>query len=350
MKALLLSEYKKLDLIELHQPEIGDDDVLIQVQACGICGSDIHGWDGSSGRRVPPLVMGHEASGIVAAVGSRVTDFVTGDRVTFDSMVSCGSCWFCSHGDANLCENRMVLGVSCGDYRRYGAFAEFISVPARIVYRIPETLSFEHAALIEAVSVAVHAANRTPIRLGDTAVVVGSGMIGLLVIQAVRLAGCSRVIATDVNDHRLNVARTLGADFTINAADEDAPAKIHELTQGRGADVAMEVVGTTPTIKSAIAGTRKGGSVTLVGNVTPEIDLPLQDVVTRELSLYGTCGCNGEYPACIALLESGAIQVEPLITARAPLEDGADWFRRLYEGEPNAMKVLLCPQHEGSAD
>ncbi|MCH2202445.1 MAG: alcohol dehydrogenase catalytic domain-containing protein, partial [Fuerstiella sp.] len=231
MKALLLSEYKKLDLVELRQPEIGADDILIQVQACGICGSDIHGWDGSSGRRIPPLVMGHEASGVVAAVGSNVTEFATGDRVTFDSMVSCGSCWFCSHGDANLCENRMVLGVSCGDYRRYGAFAEFISVPARIVYHIPDTLSFEHAALIEAVSVAVHAANRTPIRLGDTAVVVGSGMIGLLVIQAVRLAGCSRVIATDVNDHRLDVARTLGADFTINATDEDAPVRIRELTQ-----------------------------------------------------------------------------------------------------------------------
>jgi len=240
----------------------------------------------------------------------------------------------------------MVLGVSCGDYRRYGAFAEFISVPQRIAFHIPDSLSFEHAAMIEAVSVAVHAANRTHVKLGDTAVVVGSGMIGLLAIQAIRLAGCGRVIATDVNERRLEVAKALGADVTVNAAEEDVPARIRELTQGRGADVALEVVGTAPTIQSAIACTRKGGSVTLVGNVTPEIELPLQEVVTRELSLHGTCGCNGEYPACIDLLESGAIQVEPLITARASLEQGADWFQRLYDGEPNAMKVLLCPGSE----
>lgn len=346
VKALLLTEYKQLELTEIPQPEIGPEDLLIQVQACGICGSDIHGWDGSSGRRIPPLVMGHEAAGIVATVGSNVTEFTEGDRVTFDSMVSCGDCWFCRRGDANLCENRMVLGVSCGDYRRYGAFAEFISVPQRIVFRIPDSLSFEHAAMIEAVSVAVHAANRTPVTLGDTAIVVGSGMIGLLVIQAIRLAGCSRVIAIDINDHRLEVAKSLGADITINAAEADVPARVRELTKGRGADVALEVVGTPVTIQSAIACTRKGGSVTLVGNVTPEIGLPLQEVVTREISLIGTCGCNGEYPACIELLEAGTIQVEPLITARASLEEGAAWFQRLYDGEPNAMKVLLCPGWE----
>ena len=343
MKALLLTEYKHLELSDIPVPEPGPDDLLIQVQACGICGSDVHGWDGSSGRRIPPLVMGHEAAGIVTAVGSNVTQFSEGDRVTFDSMVSCGDCWYCRRGDANLCENRMVLGVSCGDYRRYGAFAEYISVPQRIAFHIPDSLPFEHAAMIEAVSVAVHAANRTPVTLGDTAVVVGSGMIGLLVIQAIRLAGCSRVIATDVNDHRLKVAESLGADHTINAANEDVPARVQELTGGRGADVALEVVGTAATIQSAIACTRKGGAVTLVGNVTPQIDLPLQEVVTREISLHGTCGCNGEYPACIDLLESGAIQVEPLITAKAGLEEGADWFQRLYDGEPNAMKVLLCP-------
>ncbi len=343
MKALLLTEYKHLEVAEIPVPDIGANDLLIRVQACGICGSDIHGWDGSSGRRIPPLVMGHEAAGIVAAVGSNVSDFSEGDRVTFDSMLSCGSCWFCRKGDPNLCDNRMVLGVSCGDYRRYGAFAEYVSVPERITYHIPDSLSFEHAAMIEAVSVAVHAANRTPVTLGDTAVVVGSGMIGLLVNQAIRLAGCSRVIATDVNEHRLKVARSLGADVTINAANEDVPARVKELTQGRGADVALEAVGTAPTIQSAIACTRKGGAVTLVGNVTPQIDLPLQEVVTREVSLYGTCGCSGEYPACIDLLESGAIQVEPLITARAGLEEGAAWFQRLYDGEPNAMKVLICP-------
>ena len=344
VKALLLTDYKRLEVAEIPQPEIGSEDLLIRVEACGICGSDIHGWDGSSGRRIPPLVMGHEAAGVVANVGSDVTDFAVGDRVTFDSMVSCGHCWFCQKGSPNLCDSRMVLGVSCGEYRRYGAFAEYVSVPQRIAFRIPDSLPFEHAAMIESVSVAVHATNRTPVTLGDTAVVVGSGMIGLLVIQAIRLAGCSRVIAADVNDNRLSVAHELGADVAINAIEEDVAARVRELTDGHGADVAMEVVGTATTTKSAIASTRKGGNITLVGNVTPDVDFPLQEVVTRELTLHGTCGCSGEYPACIELLETGAICVEPLITARAGLEEGADWFRRLYAGEPNAMKVLLCPQ------
>lgn len=343
MKALLLSEYKKLELTDIPQPDIGPEDVLVQVQACGICGSDIHGWDGSSGRRVPPLVMGHEASGVVAAAGKDVKQFSEGNRITFDSTVWCGKCNYCLSGRPNLCDNRMVLGVSCGDYRRYGCFAEYVSVPARICCQLPDSLPFEHAALIEAVSVAVHAANRTPVSLGDTAVVVGSGMIGLLVIQAIKQKGCSRVIATDLNAQRLEVAKKLGADVTINVSEEDATAKVQEVTNGRGADVALEVVGATTTIQSAIDCTRKGGSVTIVGNLAPTIELPLQSVVTRELNIFGSCASAGEYPACVDLLAAGMIQVEDMITAKAPLEEGHDWFSRLYEGEPNAMKVLLCP-------
>src|SRR4051812_16049560 len=157
MKALLLKEYKQLELADLPVPPIGDEDVLVRVRACGVCGSDVHGYDGSTGRRIPPLVMGHEAAGSIERIGARVTGFAPGDRVTFDSTVSCGRCDYCRRGEINLCDNRMVLGVSCGDYRRHGAFAEFVSVPARILYPLPDALSFEHAALIEAVSVAVHA-------------------------------------------------------------------------------------------------------------------------------------------------------------------------------------------------
>jgi len=343
VKALLLSEYKKLELTDIPTPNIGPDDVLVQVQACGICGSDIHGWDGSSGRRVPPLVMGHEAAGIVTAVGRDVVGFSEGDRITFDSTVWCGKCRYCLGGRPNLCDNRMVLGVSCADYRRYGCFAEYVSVPARICCQLPASLPFEHAALIEAVSVAVHAANRTPVMLGDTAVVVGSGMIGLLAIQAIKRKGCSQVIATDLNAQRLEVAKKLGADVTIDVSQEDAVARVLELTNGRGADVALEVVGATATIKSAIDCTRKGGSITIVGNLAPTIELPLQSVVTRELNIFGTCASAGEYPACVDLLASGMIKVEDMITAKAPLEDGPDWFSRLYDGEPNAMKVVLCP-------
>ena len=344
MKAMLLTEYKKMQITDVDEPEVGPDDVLVQVEACGICGSDIHGYDGSTGRRIPPLVMGHEAAGIVVETGANVTDLPPGTRVTFDSMVSCGNCDFCRRGDANLCDHRMVLGVSCGDYRRHGAFAERISVPRRIVYRLPDTLPFEQAAMVEAVSVAVHAANVTPIRLGDSAVVVGTGMIGLLTIQAVRAAGASEVIAVDLNEKRLAVAKELGADHVLHAGQVDVPAEVSELSEGRGADVAMEVVGATATIKTAIESVRKGGHVTLVGNVSPTIELPLQSVVTREISLQGTCGCNGEYPECIDLMNRGIINVEPLITAKISLADGPQWFDRLYAGDPDQMKVVVQPQ------
>ena len=191
MNALLLKQYMQLEMVDMPVPSIGPDDVLVRVRACGICGSDVHGLDGRTGRRIPPLVMGHEAAGEVVEAGANVTDMKAGDRVTFDSTVYCGRCVFCLRGEQNLCDNREVLGVSPGPYRRHGAFAEFVSVPRRIMYRLPENLSYQQAAMIEAVSVAVHAVNLTPIVLGDTAIVVGCGMIGLLTIQAAKHAGAA---------------------------------------------------------------------------------------------------------------------------------------------------------------
>ena len=132
-----MKKYLELELADMPKPEIGAGDVLVRVKACGICGSDVHGFDGSSGRRIPPLVMGHEAAGIVAETGASVRGLREGDRVTFDSTVSCGACFYCRRGDINLCDNRQVLGVSCGEYRRHGAFAEFVAIPQHIAYRVP---------------------------------------------------------------------------------------------------------------------------------------------------------------------------------------------------------------------
>jgi L-iditol 2-dehydrogenase len=216
-------------------------------------------------------------------------------------------------------------------------------VPERIVFRIPDQMTFEQAAMIEPVSVAVHAVNITPVRLGDSGVVIGSGMVGLLVIQALKLAGCSRVIAVDLDDGKLELAKALGASATLNASRDDVPTRVRELTEGRGADVAMEVVGATAPIQTALASVRKGGTLTLVGNLSPKIELPLQSVVTREVRLQGSCASSGEYPECIDLVATGRIRVEPLITAVAPLQEGPRWFERLYSKEPNVMKVLLKP-------
>jgi L-iditol 2-dehydrogenase len=349
MKALVLEQYKHLVYTDFPDPKIGPTDVLIRVKSCGICGSDVHGMDGSSGRRIPSIIMGHEAAGIIEAVGSSVSGWQPGDRVTFDSTVYCGECWFCRRGEINLCENRQVIGVSCADYRRHGAFAEFVVVPSRILYKLPDGLSFQQGAFVEPVSIAVHAVNRTRIRMGDTAVVIGTGMIGLLAMQMLRAAGCARVIAVDLVQERLDQAIRLGASEGLRSDSVNIVNEIRERTNGRGADVVFEVVGIAPTLKLAIECARKGAQVTLIGNLTPHVDFPLQAVVTREITLNGSCASQGEYEASLNLIASGAIKVDPLLSAAVPLAEGAEWFERLYKGEAGLLKVMLQPEgaHSG---
>lgn len=343
MKALVLEHVKELHMRDVSEPGLGPHDVLIRVKACGICGSDVHGYDGSSGRRIPPLIMGHEAAGVVARVGEAVVDYTPGDRVTFDSTVSCGHCAYCVAGEVNLCDNRQVLGVSCGDYSRNGAFAEYVAVPEHIVYSLPETIPFEKAALIEAVSIAVHAAKITQIQQDSTAVVIGAGMIGLLAVQAFRHYGCSKVFAVDLDDSKLEMARLLGADKTFRATDPDVIPKLTEAAGDRGIDIAVEVVGVQKSIALAIEVVRRGGTVTLIGNLSPRVEIPLQAVVTRQLRILGSCASAGEYKECIELMGSGAIKVDPLLSVVAPLSEGAQWFDRLYNREPGLMKVILQP-------
>ena len=344
MNALLLSEYKHLAVTTLPVPVPASTDILVQVAACGICGSDVHGFDGTSGRRIPPLVMGHEAAGIVAAIGSEVSKFAVGDRVTFDSTVYCGMCAFCRKGEINLCDDRQVVGVSCGDYSRAGAFAEYVAVPERIVYKLPDTLGFAEAAMLEAVSVALHAVAVSKLEGGETALVIGAGMIGLLTLQAARAAGCSRVFVADIDATRLKSASELGADKTLLLSGAELTKEILNLTEGRGVDVVLEAVGRNETIATAIDSVRKGGTVTLIGNITPQVNLPLQKVVSRQIRLQGSCASCGEYPEAMKLMTSGKIRVDTLITAVAPLSDGPSWFDRLHSGEPNLMKIVLDPR------
>ncbi|WP_260703362.1 galactitol-1-phosphate 5-dehydrogenase [Edaphobacter flagellatus] len=344
MKALLLSSYNHLELTEIPAPVAQPGELLVEVAACGICGSDVHGYDGSSGRRIPPIVMGHEAAGIVAAVGEGVTGYKPGDRITFDSTVYCGTCEFCKRGEVNLCNARQVIGVSCGEYRRHGAFAEYLAIPAHIAYRLPDNFNFADAAMLEAVSVALHGVAVSEIKGGETALVIGAGMIGLLLLQAARAAGCSRIFIADIDETRLKLAASLGADQTLLASGETLTQKILELTSGTGVDVVLEAVGRDETIATAIDSVRKGGTVALVGNITPTVSLPLQKVVSRQIRLQGSCASAGEYPQAIELIANGKIKVAPLITAIAPLADGPSWFNRLHAREPNLMKIVLDPR------
>jgi L-iditol 2-dehydrogenase len=344
VKALLLSSYNHLELTEMPQPEPAAGELLVEVAACGICGSDVHGFDGSTGRRIPPIVMGHEAAGVVTTVGEGVTGYKPGDRITFDSTVYCGECEFCKRGEVNLCNNRQVIGVSCGEYRRHGAFAEYLVIPERIAYPLPDNFSFPDAAMLEAVSVALHGVAVAELKGGETALVIGAGMIGLLLLQAAKAAGCSKVYVSDLDETRLKLAKSLGADEVFKLSGEALSSKIVELTGGTGVDVVLEAVGATETIATGIDAVRKGGTVTLVGNITPQVTIHLQKVVSRQIRLQGSCASAGEYPEAIELIANGKIKVAPLITAVAKLEEGASWFERLHSREPNLMKIVLDPR------
>lgn len=318
-------------MADLPVPPFGEDEVLIRVRACGICGSDVHGMDGSTGRRIPPLVMGHEAAGEIVEVGPAVGGWAIGDRVTFDSTIFCGRCAYCARGEINLCDNRQVLGVSCGDYRRNGAFAEYVTVPARILCRLPDGLSYERAAMVEPVSIAVHGVNRGLVGPGDRVVVVGAGMIGLLVMQVAKHRGAKEVIAVDIDAGKLDLARSLGATAVAKSG------------EGIEVDVAIEAVGITETVGMAMKCVRKGGRVALVGNLSPRVEMPLQIVVTRELTVYGVCASQNDYPESLELIASGAVQVDPILSARIGLEEAAEYFTRLHNREPGLMKVVVCP-------
>ena len=349
MKALLLSEYNKLDMADLTTPSPGPDELLIQVAACGICGSDVHGFDGSTGRRIPPIVMGHEAAGTVVEVGQAVSGYSPGDRVTFDSTVFCGVCSFCRAGDVNLCNNRQVIGVSCGEYRRAGAFAEYLTIPARVAYTLPEDLSFAEAAMLEAVSVALHGVAVSEMKGSETVLVIGAGMIGLLLLQAARAAGAAHVFVSDVDATRLRLATEMGADETFLHSGTKLTEEILKRTEGHGVDLVLEAVGRDETIATGIDCVRKGGTVTLVGNISPQVNLPLQKVVSRQIRLQGSCASAGEYPEAMKLIAAGKIKVASLITAIAPLRDGPEWFARLHAREPNLMKIVLDPRPEARA-
>jgi len=343
MKALVLKEYNKLIYEEVPDPEILSNEVLVKVMACGICGSDVHGMDGSTGRRIPPMIMGHEASGVIVNIGADVIGWQLGDRVTFDSTVYPLNDWFTLEGMYNLSDNREVLGVSPGTYKRDGAFAEYIAIPEHILYKIPESVSFQQAAMVEAVAVALHSINISGVKPGDRCVVVGAGMIGIFILKLLKLSAASKIIAIDINPIRLEQAVKAGTDHTFLSTEENLEEKIKSLTNNRGADLSFEAVGKSESVNIAIDILRKGGKTVLVGNVSSKIDFPLQKVVTRELKVFGSCAIRGEYEVVLTMLETGKISVDDQISAVAPLSEGAIWFNKLYRKEEELNKVILVP-------
>jgi len=343
MKAVVLEQYNELVYKDVPDPEIADDDVLVKVKACGICGSDVHGLDGSTGRRIPPLIMGHEASGVIAETGASVRGWKRGDRVTFDSTIYPLHDWYTLEGHYNLSDNREVLGVSPGTYIRNGAFAEYVAVPQHILYRIPDKVTYEQAAMVEPVAVALHAVNISLTKIGESCVIIGAGTIGGFIVQLLQMAGAFPIIAVDLNQTNLERAGQMGATSLFRPDDDMLADQVISLTHNRGADLVIEAVGSSVTVNLGISLLRKGGRIVLVGNIAPQVDIPLQKVVTGELQLLGSCAIRGEYATVLELLEQGKIITDPFISAIVPLSDAAMWFQKLRNNRGGLNKVILVP-------
>ena len=347
MKALIHTKPYCFEYSDFPDPVVGNDEVLICVKACGICGSDVQGSTGKTGRRIPPLIMGHEASGIIEQMGKNVpvdAGLEKGDRVCFDSTVYCNKCGPCQNGFFNRCEARQVLGVSTPDFRRHGAFAEYVAVPWWIVSKIPDNLSFVHSALLEPASIGMHAANRVPQPdENGTVVVIGAGTIGLFILQAAGLRGAETVIVCDINEFRLGVAKKLGANEVVNPAESDLRETVLRVTENKGADITFEAVGYAKTFKDAVSVTKMGGHIVAVGNLEQTAEFDLQQLVARELTFTGSYASSGEVRHCIDLVASGKISVEPLVSDVLPLQDGQQAFNRLLKAEEDLLKIVLEP-------
>jgi L-iditol 2-dehydrogenase len=338
MRALVFTGPGEMPLQERDDPQPGAGQVVVAVRAAGICGSDVHGYLGATGRRRPGVVMGHEAAGDVIAIGPDVTSVRKGDRVALRSILACGRCERCRRGQSNVCTDRQGMGMHFD-----GAYAERILVPETLLLPLPDTLSYEDGALIEPLAVAMHAVNRTPFELMDFVVVIGAGAIGLLTLLAARLRGAGSVVVTDLSSHRLEVARALGADLTIDVGSADPVAAIAAATDGRGADAVFEAVGVSATVAQSLAVARAGGQVTWVGNSAPVVEMPMQALVTGELTVRGAYGFAQEFEQAADALAAGWIDARRLVECVAPLEDGPELFRRLGDSSLAAVKVILVP-------
>jgi L-iditol 2-dehydrogenase len=282
--------------------------------------------------------MGHEAAGDVIEVGDGVTSVRPGDRVALRSILPCGACEWCRRGESNICPNRRGLGMQFD-----GAYADRIVLPETMLLVLPDALSYTDGALIEPLAVAMHAVNRTPFDLMDVVVVIGAGAIGLLTLLAARLRGAGSIVVTDRNEHRLAMARSLGADVTVNVDEADPVTVVRNATGGRGADAVFEAVGIGPTVAQSLATARSGGQVTWIGNSVPTVELSMQELVTRELTLRGAYTFNEEFEQAAAAIAAGLIDVARLIELTAPLDQAPELFRQLGAAELDVVKVILVP-------
>lgn len=314
MKVAVMLGVGKMGMEQRPVPTPGPGEVLVKVEYVGICGSDMHYYEtGRIGDYVvhPPFVLGHESGGIVAVVGEGVTHLAVGDKVALEPGKTCGKCEFCTTGRYNLCPDVIFFATPPVD----GVFAEYVAHPAALCFKIPDNMDTMEAALIEPLAVGFHAANQGEARMGQTAVVFGSGCIGLSSVMALKAAGVSRVFVVDLMEKRLQKALELGADGIINAGTQDVVAEARKLAGERGVDLVIETSGVQAAVRQAISLVRKGATIVLVGYpASGEMTLPMSLAMDKELSFKTVFRYRHVYPMAIDAVASGKVNVRGMVT------------------------------------
>lgn len=343
MKAAVMSKPGSIEIKELPVPKVADNEVLVQVMAVGVCGSDLHYYEhGRIGRFVveKPIILGHECAGIIVAAGDKVTKVAIGDRVAVEPGVTCGYCSACKAGRYNLCPDVQFLATPPVD----GAFVQYLAIREDMVIKIPDHLSYEEAALIEPFSVGIHAAKRSRLQAGETVAIMGMGPVGLMAVAAAKSYGAARIIVTDLEEVRLQAALHLGATHAINIKKEDALEAIMQLTDGVGVDVAWETAGNPKALQSALYSIRRGGRLAIVGlPAQDEIPLNVPLIADREIDIYGIFRYANTYPQGIEFLASGNLDAASLITDRYPLAETREALERAIHNKSGSLKVIVYP-------
>jgi D-arabinitol dehydrogenase (NADP+) len=336
LAAQILSPHKTR-VTELQEPALKPDDVLIETKRAGICGTDLHIWDGSYALANYPVVPGHEFAGVVAAIGSEVKNFKPGDRVTADPNLPCNTCEFCKRGQFNQCLNLQAMGVT-----RDGAFARYVAAPESVVYGIGD-MPFSQAALIEPLACVAWGMKQVDIRPGDNVLIFGAGPMGSLMLQAVRSAGAASVVMVDKEDWRLELAQQLGATQVINAA-ELRPDKFKEFAP-HGFDIVADATGAISVIEQTFLYVRPGGKIWIFGVANSDLLAKFSpyDIFRRDLKIIGSFALNKTFPESIAMIQNGAVKVEPLISHQLGLEQFAEGLE-LAAKSPTRMKVQFTAE------
>ena len=340
MKALRYDGPWEMSLIEMPRPVPGPGEVLLRSEAVGICGSDVHGFTGESGRRKPGMVMGHEVVGRVAELGEGVESVDVGDLVVVFNIVSCGKCPYCEAKQEQLCPTKKVIGVNAG---QWGAMAEYFAFPAAGLFKLAEGVPPAVGLLAEPIGVGMHAISLMNPSPDQPIAIVGSGMIGIGLAIALKGLGIEKFFVLDLVPEKLEVTRRLGAE-TIQVGQQNARQIVDDATGGMGVTGAFEAVGGSDTVRAAYDLCAPGATLVIIGNLGQEFTLPLQGVTSNETVIRGSYGFSKkDFGDAVALINSKKIPLEHLITNSCSLEETPDALTKLAKGELQEIKMVIHP-------